>query len=84
MVNILYFASLREQLECSGETFALPPAINTVAALRDYLQQRGGCWALAFDPRQPLISAVNQEIAPAHTPIGDGDEVAFFPPVTGG
>ena len=84
MIQLLYFAQLREQLDCAGEQMALSPEVRTVAALREHLQQRGGGWALAFDPRQHLMSAVNQELAPAATPIHDGDEVAFFPPVSGG
>ncbi|MBK1694906.1 molybdopterin converting factor subunit 1 [Chromatium weissei] len=84
MIQLLYFAQLREQLDCAGEQMTLSPEVRTIAALREQLRQRGGDWALAFDTRQHLMSAVNQELAPAATPIQDGDEIAFFPPVTGG
>ncbi len=84
MIQLLYFAQLREQLACASETLHLSPEINTVAALREQLRQRDGAWASAFAPTALVLSAVNQELAAAATPICDGDEVAFFPPVTGG
>lgn len=83
MVNILYFARLREALGLERENFMLPAGVDTVAKLTTYLQQRGDHWRI-LDLSGPTRCAVNQEVATAATPIRDGDEIAFFPPVTGG
>lgn len=86
MIRILYFASLRETLGSDGETLELDrlPADATVAALRQHLHQRGGAWATALAPEARVLAAVNQDLARPETALADGDEVAFFPPVTGG
>ncbi len=88
MIRILYFARLRERLGCDGEDLALAAAglapIRTVADLLEQLRGRGGIWAEALAENERLMSAVNQELAKSETSIRDGDEVAFFPPVTGG
>ncbi|ATE59642.1 molybdopterin converting factor subunit 1 [Thauera sinica] len=81
-VRILYFAALREALGVSAEEFDLPPGVASVAALRDCLAARGGSWQrLAAGS---VKAAVNQHMAGGDAPVGQGDEVAFFPPVTGG
>ncbi|MDO6384760.1 MULTISPECIES: molybdopterin converting factor subunit 1 [unclassified Uliginosibacterium] len=82
-VTILYFASLREALGRSEEHFDLPPGVVTVGALRESLCARGGDWT-ALAPGKAVRAAVNQELAQAGAAIKDGDEIAFFPPVTGG
>ena len=82
-VKILYFASLREALGCAEETVELPPTVATVSALRSHLAARGEAWA-ALDSHRNLRSAVNQRVVGPEAAIGAGDEVAFFPPVTGG
>lgn len=83
-VKILYFASLREALGCTEERLEqLPEGVNTVGALRDWLCARGGDWA-ALAPGKAVRAAVNQTLAHAPASIADGDEIAFFPPVTGG
>ncbi len=82
MIRVLYFARLREQLGTSGED--LPATAATVADLTAALRGRGGVWADAFALDQTVMAAVNQELARPETPVADGDEVAFFPPVTGG
>ena len=84
MVTLLYFARLREALACSREQVALPGATATVASLLDSLRARGPQWSDAFAPGANIRIAVNQEMANAATPLKPGDEVAFFPPVTGG
>ena len=85
MVTLLYFASLRESLGRSREQVALPsPGVPTVSALVDTLRSRDGAWSEAFAPGKPWRIAVNQQMADLATPIRPGDEVAFFPPVTGG
>ena len=83
MLNILYFASLREAFGTAGETIALPvPA--SVSALIDTLRARGGVWSSALDTDKRWRVAVNQEMAAMDTTLRAGDEVAIFPPVTGG
>jgi sulfur-carrier protein len=83
-VTLRYFAALREQLGLADEALALPPEVTTVAGLRAYLMQRGGVWQSALATNRALRVAVNQDMAQPTTPIKSGDEVAFFPPVTGG
>ena len=83
-VRVLFFASLREQLGVSGEELELPADVGTVADLRQHLAQRGGAYAKAFAERALVRTAVNQDMVQPSARIGPGDEVAFFPPVTGG
>jgi sulfur-carrier protein len=83
MLNVLYFASLRETLGQSAEALALP-ATPTVEGLIDTLRARGGEWAVALAAGKRWRVAVNQEMAAFDTPLKSGDEVAIFPPVTGG
>lgn len=84
MITVLYFARLRETLGQSSEQIALPANVRSLEDLRSLLAARGGAWKdeLARDKR--VRAAVNQAIAQADSPLADGDEVAFFPPVTGG
>ena len=84
MVKILYFAKLREDLGRSDEELDLPADVSTVAALRAHLMARGGAWSTVLAQGKALRVAVNHEMADATTPVKPGDEVAFFPPVTGG
>ena len=82
MLKILYFASLRESLGTTGESLPVPtPA--TVEALISGLRARGGAWA-ALDTGKRWRVAVNQEMASMEVSLNSGDEVAIFPPVTGG
>ncbi|MDH4188710.1 MAG: molybdopterin converting factor subunit 1 [Betaproteobacteria bacterium] len=83
-VKLLFFASLREQLGSGGEEFELPAGVATVAALRAHLAGRGGAWHSALADEKLLRMAVNQDIVKPGAPIKPGDEIAFFPPVTGG
>ena len=84
MVKVLYLASLREQLGRPGEDLEISPATTTVAGLRALLMARGGAWQTALAQGRALRVAVNQEMAQPATPVKPGDEIAFFPPVTGG
>ncbi len=84
MVTLLYFASLRETLGCSREQVALSGSSETVSSLLDQLRSREGRWTDALAPGKQWRVAVNQQMADLATPIKPGDEVAFFPPVTGG
>ena len=83
-VKVLYFASVREKLGKDAEELDLPAGVATVAGLRSHLRSRGGAWADAMAEGKLLRAAVNQDIAQPATAIKAGDEVAFFPPVTGG
>ncbi|HEV7393545.1 MAG TPA: molybdopterin converting factor subunit 1 [Burkholderiales bacterium] len=84
MVTVLYFARLREALGTASEQLALPESVIDLAGLRQALISRGGEWAQELSETKRIRAAVNQEMASAETPVNDGDEVAFFPPVTGG
>ena len=81
MINVLFFAQVRELVGTDRLTLDAAPA--TVEALRRELAARGDRWALALEEGK-LLSTVNQTLVEATHPIADGDEVAFFPPVTGG
>jgi len=83
MIDLLYFASLREQLGSGKEQIALQQ-IENIADLKSTLSKRGELWALAFTQQASLLVSVNQQMADDLTPVKDGDEIAFFPPVTGG
>ncbi len=84
MVTILYFARLREALGKASEQLELPTDVTDVETLRSVLRQRGGAWAEEMASGRQVRAAVNQDIAQPDTGIRDGDEIAFFPPVTGG
>jgi len=80
-VRVLYFASLREAFGTAHETVDLPASVETVGQLRDWLVGQGRA---ELATAKNLRCAVNQDMARLTTPIHSGDEVAFFPPVTGG
>ncbi|MBI4192626.1 MAG: molybdopterin converting factor subunit 1 [Betaproteobacteria bacterium] len=84
MITVLYFARLREALGKASEQIALPAGVTDLGALRALLRSRGGAWAEEMADGKAVRAAVNQDIAHGDTRINDGDEVAFFPPVTGG
>ena len=84
MITILYFARLRESLGKASEVLALPPGVGDLAGLRALLRERGGPWGEAMADGGRVRAAVNQDVAQGETRISDGDEIAFFPPVTGG
>ncbi|MDR2000638.1 MAG: molybdopterin converting factor subunit 1 [Zoogloeaceae bacterium] len=83
MIKVLYFAGVREALGASGESLDLPSGIATVGALREQIAARGEPW-MALKRIKNLRCAVNQVMAGFDAPVKDGDEIAFFPPVTGG
>ena len=83
ILKLLYFARLREALGVARESFTLnTPA--TVADLLEHLRARGDIWATELTTGRNFRIAVNQEMASLDTPLAEGDEVAVFPPVTGG
>ncbi len=83
-LHILYFAWLRERVGMAEERIALPPGVATVGALVEWLRQRSAGHAAAFAMARTVRCAVNQEFADPATKLSPGDEIAFFPPVTGG
>jgi molybdopterin synthase sulfur carrier subunit len=83
-VTLLYFAWVRQRLGTGEERIDLPAKIRTVAQLVELLRQRGGTFADVFSGSDNLCVAVNQEHAKWDAAVAPGDEVAFFPPVTGG
>ncbi len=83
MIQLRYFASLRETLGIGDEQVELPDNVSDLTALTQWLQQRGESWHNALAD-QRLHVAVNQQIVAADSGIEDGDEIAWFPPVTGG
>lgn len=83
-MKILYFASVRARIGKGGEDLAPPPDVKTVGQLMRFLQSRGEGYADAFADHTRVRAAVNQEHATMDAAITPGDEVAFFPPVTGG
>ena len=84
MIKILYFARLREQLGTAGEDIPFAEDLATVGDVAARLKRRGGAWSELLAEDEKIMAAVNQEMAHSDTLVKDGDEVAFFPPVTGG
>ncbi len=84
MAKILYFASLAETLGTKSEQLELPADCRTVDDLVAALRARGEPFTAAFGGSTRILVAVNQEMSEPSTTIGPADEIAFFPPVTGG
>lgn len=83
MIKILYFAKTRETIGKSEETLELPPGPVTVADIMNILVARGEPYNVAFEDSR-ILAAINQEMTNLSSPVSEGDELAFFPPVTGG
>jgi molybdopterin synthase sulfur carrier subunit len=83
-VKLLYFAWVRQKIGSSEEDITAPSSVTTVAALVEFLRKRGAGYEAAFRDMKLLRVAVNQEHAGFDARIGPNDEIAFFPPVTGG
>jgi len=84
MLKVLYFARLRESLGTSSEVVEPSPAVRDVAALMEWLRSRGAPWSDELAAGRTVRVSVNLEMAESTTPLRDGDEIALFPPVTGG
>lgn len=83
MITIIFFAQTREIIGQSSLTLEFSSSLSDLENLRLELVSRGNSWDLALQ-RDKLLVAVNQEMSSWDTAVNDGDEIAFFPPVTGG
>jgi molybdopterin synthase sulfur carrier subunit len=83
-VKLLYFAWLRARVGCAEEEVELPPGVDDVAGLLGWLRERGGGHAEALKDLRIVRVAVNQSYVGPEHPVRESDEVALFPPVTGG
>ena len=83
-MKILYFAWLRARIGCAEEELPLPSGIRDVADLLAWLQARSPRYAEALRDLSVVRVAVNQDYVGRKHPLHEGDEVAIFPPVTGG
>lgn len=83
-MKVLYFAWLREKAGLAEERVSPPETVASVRDLIDWIRERGGGPAEAVTDLTTVRVAVNQEYAALDHPVKPGDEVAFFPPVTGG
>lgn len=84
MIKLLYFAWLRSKIGVAEETLILPSDVTDISGLLDLLRARGGGYADALSNLSVVKVAVNQEYVPFTHTVQAGDEVALFPPVTGG
>lgn len=84
MLNIQYFASIREALDRNEEELELPRDVTSVQTLIDYLLSANPHFEAVFNGKNKVLVAVNQTIVARNHPLSQNDEVAFFPPVTGG
>ncbi len=83
-IQLRFFASVREAVGTAQEALDLPDHVRTVGDVREFLRARGGAWAEALAEGRALRMACNHQMTGADTPVSEGCEVAFFPPVTGG
>ena len=83
-IRLVYLARLREAFGIASERVELSPGVASVGELRALLARRGGAWAAELAPGRAVRVAVNHELAGDRAALRAGDEVALFPPVTGG
>ena len=84
IIKLFYFAKVREVLGIDREEIDVESDIKTLAELVAFLKLRGSQWQSIFDMSSSYRMAVNQELVEASHIINANDEVAFFPPITGG
>jgi molybdopterin synthase sulfur carrier subunit len=83
-IKLFYFAKVREVLGIDREEIDVETDIKTLAELIAFLKLRGSQWQSIFDMSSSYRMAVNQQLVEASHIINANDEVAFFPPITGG
>jgi sulfur-carrier protein len=83
-ITILYFARIKEVVNYSSEDVVLPDGVETIVALKSWLSDRGATWQKLFQSAGVVRAAINHELVDDMATLEEGDEVAFFPPVTGG
>ena len=83
-MKLIYFAWLRARIGCAEEEIDLPPGVKDVAGLLDWLRSRSSGYAEALRDLSVVRVAVNQNYVGLEHPVREGDEIAVFPPVTGG
>ena len=83
-ITLRYFAWMREHTGADAETIDLPDGVTSVSDLLPLLRDRSAGHALALSTRRTVRGEVNRAYGDLDTPVSAGDEVAFFPPVTGG
>ncbi|MBO6864310.1 MAG: molybdopterin converting factor subunit 1 [Alphaproteobacteria bacterium] len=83
-MKVLYFAWLRQRIGTGEETLDLPEGVSNAGELMDWLKAKGPGYEQAFQNADAVKIAVNQTFGSRETPVAANDEVAFFPPVTGG
>jgi len=84
MLKLQYFASIREQLNKSEEAIVLPDEVNNVSDLIEYMKNNDSDFNKLFEKQRKVLVAVNQTMVKKSFILTEGDEVAFFPPMTGG
>ena len=84
MLHIQYFASIRETLGSSEEELELPAKVGSVQDLIDHLLSVNPSFQKVFSAQNKVLAAVNQTVVDLDHPLSENDEVAFFPPMTGG
>lgn len=83
-MKVMYFAWLKQRIGHGEEELDRPPGVASVGGLMDWLAGQGPGYAAAFESPDIIRAAINQTHVPMDAPFNDGDEIAFFPPVTGG
>ncbi len=83
-VRLVYFASVREAIGIADEQRELPPSLVTVHDTVRWLADQSPAYAAAFADTERLRFALDQDMVTGEAPIGNGTELAIFPPVTGG
>ena len=83
MITVRFFAAYRERLACDELMLEFESSISTVAQLKKHLGEKGNLWFEIMESKNMMV-AINQNVTPSDAKLHDGDEIAFFPPVTGG
>ena len=82
-INIIFFAAIREQLDCAELTLNLSESVNNISDIKTSLMAKGEQWQAVFSS-STLLAALNQQMVNDDAALSNNDTVAFFPPVTGG